>query len=113
MNWNNIVVNAGTILGGLIILLSVIYKLWNKNQKQMIDIVNVNMTNAVTSFNEKVQGLKEEFIHLREMHEDHYEFQRLQIQKSTELDANLNNVIKSLDKLHDAHIRNHNVKYDG
>lgn len=115
MNWSNIVVNIGTIMGGLIILLTVIYKLWDKNQRQMIEVVNVNMTNAVNSFNEKIQDIKDDFIYLRELHEDHYEFQRKQIEESAEIRANLNNVIKNLDKLHDEHQRNHNSngKYNG
>jgi hypothetical protein len=113
MEWSKIIFNASTVIGILIVLLPVIWNLWKANQKQMIETVNMNMKNAAKNYTEKIIDIKDELKHLREMHEDHYEFQRLQIQKTTAIEINLNNTMKTLDKLYCEHMRIHsNGKYN-
>ena len=107
MDWSKIAFSGGTVAAILLFLLPMIWNLWKANQKQVIKTISINMDTATKSFNEKVLDVKEDLKHLRDMHEDHYEFQRMQIQKTTEIEVNLNNVIKSFDKLQNEHTRNH------
>lgn len=107
---SEITVNILYVFGGLWTFLGIIGGIILRYILLLLEVLKKDILHVKENSEKDFKEIKEEQKHLRDMHDDHYIFEKETKPEISELKNEVKNVVKDLDRLQDSHDNNHNVR---